>query len=264
MVQKNESNKRRQLAPKKKANPHLIYGIRAVMEAIRSGKEFEKLFIQKTLQGELVKELYAELTGKSIPTSKVPVEKLNRFTGKNHQGVVGFISPVRYHPLENLVASVFEKGEDPFFIVLDRITDVRNFGAIARSAESAGAHGILIPVRNAAQINSDAIKTSAGALTSIPVSRVERLAQGVDYLKESGCRIVCCTEKGRKSIYEQDFSGPVALIMGSEEDGITPEVFDRADLITQIPLQGRISSLNVSAATAICAFEIVRQRLQVE
>lgn len=245
----------------KKGNPtNMIFGLRPVIEALNAGQELEKIFVQKNLKGDTFRELF-QLVGKTTaPMSKVPIEKLNRFTRKNHQGVVAFVSPVPYHILENLVASVFEKGEDPFFIALDRVTDVRNFGAIARSAEGMGVHGIIIPGKNSAQINADAIKTSAGALSRIPVSRVHDLQESLHYLRESGCQLVACTEKGNKPIYSIDMKAPLTLIFGSEEDGVSDEILKLSDHLANIPMQGSIASLNVSSATSICAYEVVRQR----
>lgn len=244
----------------KHKDTNMIYGIRAAIEAIKSGQEFEKIFIQKNLKGDLIKELYQVVGHTTAPISKVPIEKLNRFTRKNHQGVVAFISPVTYHKLDHLVASIFESGDDPFLLMLDRITDVRNFGAIARSAEGMGAHGIIIPSRNAAQINSDAIKTSAGALTQLPVCRVNNLLDEARYLKNSGCKVVACTEKGNLSIDKVSLSGPLLLVFGSEEDGITDELLKESDELARIPMKGEIASLNVSASTAICCYEVLRQR----
>lgn len=238
----------------------IIYGTRAVIEAIKSGQEFEKIFLQKNLKNDMVRELYQVAAQTTAHISKVPLEKLNRFTRKNHQGIVAFISPVKYHRLDHLITGIFESGEDPFLLVLDRITDVRNFGAISRSAEGMGVHGIVIPSRNAAQINADAIKTSAGALTRIPVCRVDHLLDEINYLKGSGCKMVACTEKGNTTIFETDLTGPVALILGSEEDGITKEILKEADILATIPMQGHIASLNVSASSAICVYEVLRQR----
>lgn len=237
----------------------MLYGIRSVMEAIEAGRDLERIFIQKNLKGELIKELYQLLPGLDIPLSTVPVERLNKITRKNHQGVVAFLSPIKYHPFEELVASTFESGQSPFFLVLDRITDVRNFGALARSAEACGVHGIIIPTKNAAQVNADAMKTSAGALNMLPVCRVEKLEQAVKFLKASGLSTIACSEKGNKSLMNATVETPVALILGSEEDGISPELLKLSDQICSIPMKGKIASLNVSAAGAIFMYEVVRQ-----
>jgi 23S rRNA (guanosine2251-2'-O)-methyltransferase len=191
----------------------------------------------------------------------VPIEKLNRLTSKNHQGVVGYISSIEYHKIEQVLPAVFEAGKMPLVLILDRITDVRNFGAIARTAECSGVDAIVIPARGAAQINADAIKTSTGALHKIPVCKEENLKDVIDYLRESGLQVIACTEKSSEYYYQQDMTLPVAIIMGSEEDGISGEYLKRADAAVKIPLMGEIGSLNVSVATGIILYEAVRQRM---
>ncbi len=236
----------------------LVFGMQPVMETLRSGKEIERLFIQKDTGAGEVQKLAAEL---GIPYLKVPVEKLNRITRKNHQGVICFVSPIRYAPIHNVLTKVFEEGNTPLFLILDRVTDVRNFGGIARSAECAGVQGIVVPQRGGAQITSDAMKTSSGALNFVSVCRENSLAEAVRYLKESGLRIVACTEKSEKLLYQADFSVPTAIIMGSEEDGISRELLELSDDLVKIPLMGKVGSLNVSAATAVILYETVRQRI---
>ena len=240
----------------------MIYGIRSVIEAIRSGQELEKVFVQKNLKGDLMKELLSLLGEITVPISKVPPEKLQRLTTKNHQGVVAFVSPVHYFDVHNVVAETFEKGEVPFLLLLDRVTDVRNFGAIARTASASGVHALVIPSVNAAQINADAIKTSAGALATLPVCRVKNLVQTITYLRESGFQVVSCTEKGNTPLFKLDFLAPVALVLGSEEDGISSDILRISDALAYIPMQGEIASLNVSAAAAMFAYEVIRQRAQ--
>lgn len=229
------------------------------METMRAGKEIERLFIQKDLGFNEVQKLASEL---NIPYLKVPVEKLNRITRKNHQGVICFVSPIRYAPLHNVLTQVFEEGKTPLFLVLDRVTDVRNFGGIARSAECAGVQGIVVPQRGGAQITSDAMKTSSGALNFVSICRENSLLDAVTYLKESGLQIVSCTEKSDSLLYAADFSVPTAVIMGSEEDGISKELLELSDVRVKIPLLGRVGSLNVSAATAVVLYETVRQRTE--
>ena len=207
-----------------------------------------------------INELKSLLKKSNTIYQAVPVEKLNRLTKNNHQGVVCFISEVTYYKIEDIVPQIFEDGKSPLLLILDRITDVRNFGAIARSAECAGADAIIIPSKGAAQINSDAIKTSAGALHGIKVCRENNLKDVIEYLKESGISVIACTEKTDDSIYTADFSLPVAIIMGSEEDGISGEYLKRCDKKVKIPMAGKISSLNVSVATGIILFEVLRQR----
>jgi 23S rRNA (guanosine2251-2'-O)-methyltransferase len=238
---------------------NLIYGIRPVIEAIRAGKEVDKLFIQNGLKGELIPELRKLINEFQIPYQYVPVEKLNRMIRSNHQGVACYISEISYQPIDTLLMSVFEKGETPLFVILDRITDVRNMGAIARSAACAGAHGLIIPDRGGAPVNADAIKTSAGALNIIPVHKSRNLKSTIEYLKASGLKIVAVSERGNKDYFKCNLTGPVALILGSEEDGISGEYLHRSDEIVKIPMKGGVSSLNVSVAAGIMLFEIVRQ-----
>jgi 23S rRNA (guanosine2251-2'-O)-methyltransferase len=240
----------------------LLFGTRAVIEAIKSDKEIDKLFLQVGLNNELFRELMPLVKERNIPFQYVPIEKLNRLTGKNHQGVVGYLSEVTYQKIEDILPTLFEQGKVPLLLVLDRITDVRNFGAISRSAECAGVNAIIIPSRGSAQVNADAIKTSAGALHKIPVCREENLKATIDYLKESGLKIVACTEKAEHYYFDRDLSTPVAILMGSEEDGISGEYLKRADELVKIPMNGQIESLNVSVATGIILFEVIRQRIK--
>lgn len=240
---------------------NLIYGIRPVIEAIRAGKEIDKLFLQNGLKGELLPELRKLINENNIPYQYVPIEKLNRMVRANHQGVACYVSEVAYQPIESLLMSVFEQGQTPLFIILDRITDVRNMGAIARSAACAGAHGIIIPERGGAPVNADAVKTSAGALNIIPVHKSRNLKNTIDYLKESGLKIVAVSEKGKKHYFDTDLTGPLALIMGSEEDGVSGEYLNRSDDVIAIPMLGEISSLNVSVAAGIILFDAVRQKI---
>jgi len=245
----------------KKSYTDMIFGIRAIIEAINSEKELDKLFIQKGLSNPLIKELIQIAKQHKVPISQVPAEKLNRFTRKNHQGAVAFISAVKYASLDNIIDQCYQKGKEPFIVILDRVTDVRNFGAIARTAECAGVDAILLPSRNSAAINSDAMKTSAGALNYLPVCRSENLKESITYLKNSGLQIIACTEKTDQSIYEVNFSGPIAIIMGSEEDGISGEYLKMVDQKGKIPMTGNIASLNVSVSTALAVYEAVRQKL---
>jgi 23S rRNA (guanosine2251-2'-O)-methyltransferase len=239
---------------------NLIFGTRAVIEALESGKEIEKILLQKGLSNELYHQLRAALKGQTIPLQFVPPEKLKRVTTGNHQGVVAYLTEITYYNAEDLLTQIFEKGKIPFVLLLDRITDVRNFGAIARTAECAGVDFIIIPTRGAAQINGDAIKTSAGALHRIPVCREENLKQTLEYLKESGLQIISCHEKTDTLIYEADYTKPTLLIMGNEENGISGEYLKRSDVQVKIPMPGKIASLNVSVATGIVLFEAVHQR----
>ncbi len=240
----------------------MIFGIRAIMENILAGNEIDKLMVQKGLGNPLLKELIQTARQHNVPVVQVPVEKLNRVTRKNHQGAIAMMSSVTFASLDNIINEAYGKGEEPFLLILDRVTDVRNFGAIARSAECAGIHALVIPSRGSAAINSDAMKTSAGALGHIPVCREDNLKTTLEYLKNSGIRILACTEKTEDSLFQIDLKGPIAVLMGSEEDGISPEYLKLCDLRGKIPMAGQIDSLNVSVSSAIAAFEVVRQRLQ--
>ena len=239
----------------------MIYGIHAVTEAIRAGKEIDKLFLQEGLKSDLSAELRRITKENDVLYVIVPGAKLDRIAaGKNHQGCVAFISSITYFQIEELLPTIFEAGRTPLLLILDRITDVRNFGAIARSAECAGVDAIIIPSRGAAQVGADAIKTSAGALHAIPICRESNLKDTIDFLKASGLRIASCTEKGSTPHHKTELSGPLAIVMGSEEDGISSEYLKRSDVRVQIPMRGKISSLNVSVATGIILFEVLRQR----
>jgi len=237
-----------------------IFGIRAIIEAVNAGKTIDKLFIQKGLHNDLFAELWKLVRLKRINYKHVPLEKINRLTRKNHQGVFAFISPIDFHNIEDVVPSLYEQGKNPLILVLDRITDVRNFGAIARTAECAGVDAIIIPEQNAAAINADAIKTSAGALHKITVCRTWNLKLAIQFMKESGIQLVGCTEKTQDMMYKPDYTPPTAIIMGSEEDGVSPEFLKMCDARAKIPLAGKIASLNVSVATGVILYEAIRQR----
>ncbi|MBN2237175.1 MAG: 23S rRNA (guanosine(2251)-2'-O)-methyltransferase RlmB [Bacteroidales bacterium] len=240
----------------------MIFGLRAIIEAIQEGKEIDKVFIQKGLRGELYLELFALIKARDIPYSLVPIEKVNRFTRKNHQGVVAFTTSIEYQKIENLIPLLYEQGKVPFILVLDRITDVRNFGALARTAECAGVDAILIPARGGAAINADAMKTSAGALHKIPVCRAKYLQDDLRFLKESGLKIVGVSEKAQNAYFQQNYSGPIALMLGSEEDGISEAYLPLLNDFVKIPMLGTIESLNVSVAGGILMFEASKQRAQ--
>ena len=237
-----------------------IFGIRAIIEAVNTGKTIDKLFIQKGLHNDLFAELWKLVRLKRINYKHVPLEKINRLTRKNHQGVFAFISPIDFHNIEDVVPSLYEQGKNPLILVLDRITDVRNFGAIARTAECAGVDAIIIPEQNAAAINADAIKTSSGALHKITVCRTWNLKLAIQFIKESGIQLVGCTEKTQDMMYKPDYTPPTAIIMGSEEDGVSPEFLKMCDAKAKIPLAGKIASLNVSVATGVILYEALRQR----
>lgn len=245
--------------PKREYN-QMVFGIRAVIEAIKSGKDIESLFIQRGLGGELIFELRSLLAEYKIDSQQVPIEKLNRITLKNHQGVIAVISPITYQKIEDIIPMIFEKGEVPLILILDGVTDVRNVGAIARTAECAGVHAIVVPSKGTAQINPDTIKTSAGALYNIPVCRESSLLQTAKFLQSSGLQIVCCTEKTNDYIYTPDYTVPTAIIMGGEDDGVSNDIIRIADHLAKIPMYGEIESLNVSVSTGVILYEAIRQK----
>jgi 23S rRNA (guanosine2251-2'-O)-methyltransferase len=239
----------------------MIYGTRAVIEAIRAGKQIEKILVQTGLNNELIRELTGVAREHDVHVTYVPQEKLNRLiTSKNHQGVVCMLSAITYSEVNDLIDFAYTQGTEPFFIILDRVTDVRNFGAIARTAECAGVGGIIIGDKGNAPITSDAMKTSAGALNHLPVCREKDLKKTIKFLQENGIMVVACTEKADKNIYEVEFNQPVALLMGSEEDGISDVLLKEADVLVKIPLKGKIESLNVSVAVGVAVYEVVRQK----
>lgn len=240
----------------------MIFGIRPVMEAIDAGKEVERIFVQRDLTNTLGRELKQLLSKHGIPYSSVPIEKLNRLTRKNHQGVVCFLSAISYQKIEDVVPDLFGHKSFPLVVLLDRITDVRNFGAICRSAECMGVDAVIVPEKGGAPVNGDAIKASAGALHRITVCREFNLKLTIEYLKASGFIIAGCTEKATSSLFQAQLDQPLCVILGSEEDGISPEYLKRCDMLIKIPLIGKTSSLNVSVAAGIVLYEITRQRMK--
>ena len=243
-----------------KTKTELLYGIRPVIEAIESGRELEKILLQKGLKGELVSDLRTLAKERMIPIQPLPPEALNKVTGKNHQGVIAYIAQVTYVDLEEVLMRIFEEGRAPLVLVLDHITDVRNFGSIARTAECAGVDVIVTAARGGAMINADAIKTSAGALLKISVNRSFNLAKSIDLLKGYGVQVVACTENNGELYYENDYSKPTAVVLGSEDKGIEATLLQKADAFAKIPLMGSIDSLNVSVSNGIVLYETVRQR----
>jgi len=239
-----------------------VFGIRPVIEAIEAGKTIDKLLVKKGLANKLWDELKTFVRDYSIPVQYVPEEKLHRITRKNHQGIIGFLSPVEFHSLDQIIPEIFESGETPYLLILDRISDVRNFGAIVRTAECAGVHAIVVPEKGHARIGGDAAKTSAGALFKVPVCREKDLKKTIQLLQESGIQVVACTEKTDDFYTTPDYTLPTAIVMGSEEDGIGDTLIRLADHLSAIPLNGSIGSLNVSVAAGIILFEGVRQRNQ--
>jgi 23S rRNA (guanosine2251-2'-O)-methyltransferase len=239
----------------------MIYGTRAVMEAIRAGREIEKVFVQAGLNNDLIKELIQVAKSKGVTFTFVPQAKLNRLSTKNHQGVICLLASVSYANLEGIVDKAYQEGREPFLLIVDRVTDVRNFGALARTAECAGLDAIVMGDTGNAPITGDAMKTSAGALSHLPVCREKDLKKAIRFLKENGIQIIACTEKASDSLYHIDLNTPLALIVGSEEDGISPQLLKDADRLAKIPMSGKISSLNVSVAAGISIYEAVRQKI---
>lgn len=245
-----------------KTKTELLYGMRPVIEAIESGRELEKIMLQKGLKGDLASQLKRIAREHYIPVQQVPLEALNKITRKNHQGVVAYVSAVTYVDLEEVLMRVFEEGRAPLVLVLDHITDVRNFGAIARTAECAGVDVIVTPARGGAMINADAMKTSAGALSIVSVNRSFNLEKSVELLKGYGLKVVACTEKTGTLYSENDYSGPTAFVLGSEDKGIDENILKKADELAKIPIIGTIESLNVSVSTGIILYEAVSQKLK--
>jgi 23S rRNA (guanosine2251-2'-O)-methyltransferase len=237
-----------------------IFGIRAIIEAIQAGKELDKVFLHKDAQGDLMRDLLKVLKSNKVNFTYVPIEKLNRLTDKNHQGAVASIAPVSFYDLETLISSVQESGKIPLFLILDQISDARNFGAIIRTAECTGVDGIIIAKQGAAPVNGDTVKTSAGAVFNVPICKVEHIKDAIFYLQGSGIKTVAATEKTEDAIYDLSLSEPLAIIMGSEDRGVNPSVLKIVDEKAKLPMFGTIASLNVSVACGAFLYEVVRQR----
>lgn len=239
----------------------VVFGIRAVIEAIESGKQVDKVLMKKDLGGELARELLSVTREYNVPVQRVPVERINKVTRKNHQGVIAFMAAVDYYYVDDIVPALYDEGINPLVVVLDGVTDVRNFGAIARTCECAGVNCIVIPERNSVSVNADAVKTSAGALNYLPVCRERNLVKAVQYLRDSGFKVMGASEKTDLNYTKADFTGPVAIVLGAEDTGISTDVLKLCDTLVAIPEFGQINSLNVSVAGGIMIYEVVRQRL---
>ncbi|MGB5378993.1 23S rRNA (guanosine(2251)-2'-O)-methyltransferase RlmB [Muriicola sp.] len=237
-----------------------IYGLRAVIEAIQANEPIDKVFIQKGLHGSLSKELEGLIHKNGINSSYVPLEKINRLSQNNHQGVVATISPITFHTFETLVDRVLSQKKDALFLLLDQVSDVRNFGAIIRTAECCGVDGIIIPKKGSAPVTGDTVKTSAGAAFKVPIAKVDHIKDAIFYLQSSGVTLIAATEKTNTLLYEVDLKGAVGFVMGSEDVGISPSILKAADHTAKIPMLGEIGSLNVSVACGVFLYEAVRQR----
>ncbi|AND64551.1 23S rRNA (guanosine(2251)-2'-O)-methyltransferase RlmB [Flavobacterium covae] len=240
-----------------------IFGIRAILEAIHAKKEIDKVFVQKDAQGDLMQELLKTLKKNNINFSYVPIEKLNRLTSNNHQGAVATIAPISFVSLENLVERVTENKKTPLFLILDQLSDARNFGAIIRTAECTGVDGIIVQKQGSAPVNGDTVKTSAGAVFNIPICKVDHIKDAIFYLQGSGIKTIAATEKTNNNIYDIDLKEPLAIIMGSEDKGVNPSVLKIVDEKAKLPMFGTISSLNVSVACGAFLYETVRQRQEI-
>ncbi|MBQ7631509.1 MAG: 23S rRNA (guanosine(2251)-2'-O)-methyltransferase RlmB [Paludibacteraceae bacterium] len=245
--------------PKEK---EMIFGIRAVIEAIDAGKALDKVLIRRDMSSAIGRELLLRLEGTGTPVQKVPIEKLNQFTDKNHQGVIAFLSPIEFTPVENIVQTLFDEGQTPLLVLLDGVTDVRNFGAIARTCVCAGVHALIIGARGSAAINGDAVKASAGALHKLPICKEENLQNALQYLRDSGLRLVAATEHTERNYTDVDMTVPTCIVMGSEEKGIYEENLKLCTDQVRLPMTGVIESLNVSVAAGVFIYEAVRQRMQ--
>lgn len=237
-----------------------IYGIRAVIEAINSSKDIDKVFIQTGLKGKLIGQLESIIRKNKINFSYVPTQKLDRLSKKNHQGVIARIAPIKFYTIESF-SEVIEKSKNPFILILDQINDVRNFGAIIRTAEISGVDGIIIQNSSSAPVNSDTIKTSAGAIFNIPICKVNHIKDAIYHLQSMNISIISASEKSEKNIYDVDLKGPLAIIMGSEQKGINKSVINLSNESVKLPMYGKIESLNVSVACGIFLYEVVRQRI---
>ncbi|MFO7575053.1 MAG: 23S rRNA (guanosine(2251)-2'-O)-methyltransferase RlmB [Bacteroidales bacterium] len=243
-----------------KSDREFIFGIRSVIEAIRAGKLIDRLLLKREGRGSLYHELLGEAKDNNIPVQFVPAEKIDSITRKNHQGVIAWLSAVEYQNIANILPSIFENGEDPLILILDGISDVRNFGAIIRSADCLGVHAVVIPERGSVRAGADAVKTSAGALLNFPVCREKSLTRTVEFLRSSGLAVAGASEKADTCLYEAGIAGPLAIVLGSEDRGISRELESLCDMLIRIPMSGKTGSLNVSVAAGIILYEVSRQR----
>lgn len=242
------------------ADKDLVCGVWPVIEAIRAGKNVEKILLRREAGGDGIREIRSLALDRGIPWQPVPVEKLDRLTRTEHQGVIALLSPVEEQDLDEVISMAYERGETPLIVALDNVTDVRNLGAIARSAECFGAHGLLVPKQNTARLGSDAVKSSAGALLRKPVCRVSRLSDGLNRARAHGLRIIALSERGTAELRQADLTGPLVVVLGAEGEGISESVLRMADELVRIPMAGDIGSLNVSVAAGVALHEVLLRR----
>jgi 23S rRNA (guanosine2251-2'-O)-methyltransferase len=257
-----ENNYNDQSRREEKPNTEILYGRHPVVEALENARTIEKVMLSNAIRGEFEKRLRFLCKEANVPMQVVPIEKLNSITRKNHQGVLAFVSPIQYYELEDMLPMIYDKGETPLFILVDGVTDVRNLGAIARSAEAAGAHALVLPKKGSAQINEEAMKSSAGALNMLHVCRVNSLMHAVEYLQLNGIKVVAADLKGEKMLYDLDLDCPLAIVMGDEAKGVNRMLLENVNEYFKIPMRGQTDSFNVSVATGIILYEVMRQQLQ--
>ncbi|MEM7055623.1 MAG: 23S rRNA (guanosine(2251)-2'-O)-methyltransferase RlmB [Bacteroidota bacterium] len=243
-----------------KQKHNFIYGTRAILEAIRAGKTIDKVFIDRAAKGPIHRELIILMQQYQVPYSRVPTAKLNRLASQNHQGAIALLAPIALASLGHIIQVSYEQGKMPLVVILDSITDVRNLGAIVRTAVCVGASALVIPTQGSASIGGDAMKTSAGALAYLPICRVASLQATISYLQESGLQVMACHDKAAESLYTTDLNVPIAILLGAEDKGIRSELLQRADKHVCIPMVGPVASLNVSVAAAVILYESFRQR----
>lgn len=243
-----------------KHQPNIIFGRHPVVEALKSGTPVDKLFLQQGTRGEFEKEIRYLSRYFNVPLQVIPKERMAKWTRKNHQGIIGLLSLLPYYQIEDVLPMIYEQSKTPLLLILDGVTDVRNFGAIARTAEVCGAQALIIPKKGSAQINADAIKTSAGALTKISVCRENSLIKTIEFLQLSGIQVIASDLKGDAAIYDLDFTMPTAIVIGAEGEGVSRAVLEKVDQRFIIPQVGTTDSLNVSVATGMMLYEAMRQR----
>jgi len=257
---KDDENQSFHVKHKKDDRLQLVCGIHPVMEALGAGKQIDKVLMQNNLDGRSTQELRAKIREKGVPLQIVPVEKLNRMTDSNHQGVVAIVSPITYCVFAELIQRLFDEGKSPVVVLLDHVTDVRNLGAIVRTAECAGVDAVVVPDHGSAQINEDAIKSSSGALLRMPVCRESNFKTTLNLARQMGMQVCAATEKGSVDYRTVDFTKPTVLVMGAEDTGVSPEVLRLSDVHARLPLMGEVMSLNVSVAAGVFMYEVLNQR----